>query len=156
MKAWTVIQSRSEYDAVVKRIEDLSKNPPDEKSDEGRELLLLGFLADRYEEEKFPLTYPDPIDAIKVRMDDLGLSMSDLTDIFGDRGTASKVLSRKRSLSLNMIRKLAKKLSLPEALLIQPVRKVATGKKKKTLVQESELAYKKKRPRGRKGLGNKR
>lgn len=153
MKAWTVIQSKREYDAVIKRIDELSKNPPNENSDEARELLLLGFLADRYEEEKFPLTYPDPIDAIRVRMDDLGLSLTAMANIFGDRGTASKVLSRKRSLSLNMIRKLAKKLSLPEALLIQPIRKVATGKKKKTLVQESELVYKKKTATRKKGIG---
>ena len=50
MKAWTIIQNKREYDAVIDRIEELSKNPPDIRSDEGRELLLLGFLADRYEE----------------------------------------------------------------------------------------------------------
>ena len=121
MKAWTVIQNRSEYDEVIRRIEDLSKNPPIEKSEEGRELLLLGFLADRYEQERFPVKHPDPIDAIKVRMENLDLAVGDMLDIFGDRGTASKVLNRKRSLSLNMIRQLSKRLCLPEALLIQPV-----------------------------------
>ncbi|MEX2234120.1 MAG: transcriptional regulator [Cyclobacteriaceae bacterium] len=144
MKAWTVIQNKTEYDAVIKRIEDLSKNPPEKKSDEGRELLLLGFLADSYEEERFPFNYPDPIDAIKVRMENLTLSISDMLDIFGDRGTASKILNRKRSLSLNMIRQLSQKLSLPEALLIQPVSKSTEGKKRTTMVQEPKPAYKKK------------
>ena len=65
MKAWTVIPNKAEYEAVMDRIEELSKNPPHIKSDEGRELLLLGFLADRYEEERFPIDNPEPIDAIK-------------------------------------------------------------------------------------------
>lgn len=144
MKAWTVIQNKEEYDAVIDRIEELSKNPPDEKSDEGRELLLLGFLADRYEEERFPITHPDPVDAIKVRMEDLHLSVLDLLDIFGDRGTASKVLGRKRALSLNMIRKLAGRLSLPEALLVQPVLNVKR-KKIGDVVHEPNSPYQRKK-----------
>jgi HTH-type transcriptional regulator / antitoxin HigA len=151
MKAWTVIQNKTEYDAVINRIEELSKNPPSQKSDEGRELLLLGFLADRYEEEKFPIKHPDPIDAIKARMENLDLSVGDMLDIFGDRGTASKVLNRQRSLSLNMVRQLSKKLSLPEALLIQPVRLEARRKKTDTLVRESQSLYKRKRAKGKKG-----
>lgn len=143
MKAWSIIESRAEYEEVIERIEELSKNPPDKKSDEGRELLLLGHLADRYEQERFPIHFPDPVDAIKVRMEDLNLSVSDTLDIFGDRGTASKVLSRKRALSLNMIRKLAQKLSLPEALLIQPVRRV-TRKKLTGAVHEPASRYQKK------------
>lgn len=144
MKAWSVIQNKAEYDAVIKRIDDLSKNPPDIKSDEGRELLLLGFLADAYEAEKFPVNYPDPIDAIKVRMEDLNLSVNDMLDIFGDRGTASKVFSGNRSLSLNMIRQLSQRLSLPEALLIKPVRKATKRKEISSMVQEPKLVYRKK------------
>ena len=149
MKAWTIIQNKREYDAVIDRIEELSKNPPDIRSDEGRELLLLGFLADRYEEERFPIDYPDPIDAIKERMEDLGLSVKDLLDVFGDRGTASKVLNRRRSLSLSMIRQLAQKLSLPEALLIKPAR-YSTHRKKAAVAQESRATYRKKSTRRKK------
>jgi HTH-type transcriptional regulator/antitoxin HigA len=145
MKPWTVIENKSEYDAVIERIEELSKKPPQKTSEEGRELMLLGFLADRYEKERFPINYPDPIDAIKVRMKDLNLSVSDVLDVFGDRGTASKVFSRKRSLSVNMIRKLAERLSLPEALLILTAAKQTEEKHiKTTLVQESKPGYKRK------------
>src|SRR5258705_748030 len=83
--------------------------------------MLLGYLIDQYEEKEFPIHYPDPIDAIKVRMNDLGIEISDLLDVFGDRGTASKVLNKQRSLSLSMIRSVANRLSLPERLLIQPI-----------------------------------
>ena len=150
MKAWTIIQNKTEYEAVTDRIEELSKNPPDVRSDEGRELLLLGFLADRYEEERFPIEHPDPIEAIKVRMEDLDLSVGDMLDVFGDRGTASKVLSRQRSLSLNMIRGLSQKLSLPEALLIRPVRKIKQRKKTAQVAKEPKPAYQKKSSRRKK------
>jgi HTH-type transcriptional regulator/antitoxin HigA len=143
MKAWTVIQNKGEYDKVLKRIEELSQYPPDIKSDEGRELMLLGYLADKYEEERFPINYPDPIEAIKVRMEDLGLSINDMLDIFGDRGTASKVLNRKRALSLTMIRALSQRLSLPPSLMIQPM-KQGMQEKKHAIAQEPKSRYKRK------------
>ena len=144
MKTWSVIQNKTEYNAVIKRIEELSVNPPNLKSDQGRELMLLGFLADKYEDETFPVSYPDPIDAIKVRMEDLNLSVHDLLDVFGDRGTASKVLNRKRSLSIGMIRQLSEKLALPLTLLIQPVHKSTTKKKSLSVANGSAMVYNKK------------
>jgi len=123
MKAWTIIQNDRQYKLVMERVEKLSANPPSVKSDEGKELLLLGYLADKYESEMFPIVNPDPIDAIKVRMNELGIGIADLKDAFGDKGTASKVLSRKRSLSINMVRALSKRLSLPESLLLNPIKK---------------------------------
>lgn len=118
---WTIIQTKREYDRAVARIEELSVNPPSPKSEKGKELMLLGFLASEYEEANFPIQYPDPIEAIKVRMEDLGLTVNDLLPIFGDKGTASKVLNRQRTLSISMIRGLAERLSLPTELLIKPI-----------------------------------
>lgn len=118
---WTIIQTKREYDRALNRIEELSVNPPSPKSSEGKELMLLGFLVSEYEETNFPIQYPDPIEAIKVRMEDLGLTVNDLLPIFGDKGTASKVLNRQRALSLSMIRGLSEELSLPAELLIKPV-----------------------------------
>ncbi|HEY5825892.1 MAG TPA: transcriptional regulator [Cyclobacteriaceae bacterium] len=138
---WTIINKKTDYEAALHRIEQLSESPPALKSEEGKELLLLGYLVDRYEEEKFPLDYPDPIEAIKVRMEELGLSLSDLMDVFGDRGTASKVLGRQRALSLNMIRGLSNRLSLPSDLLIQPLRLNVKGKKAAVL-KEPKPIYK--------------
>ncbi len=117
---WAIIETPKEYEAALARLEELSRNPPHVKSDEGRELMLLGYLIDQYETKAFPIANPDPIEAIKVRMDDLGLKITDLIDIFGDRGTASKVLNKQRGLSLTMIRLLTERLSLPLDLLVQP------------------------------------
>jgi len=138
---WTIINKKTDYEAALHRIEQLSENPPALKSEEGKELLLLGYLVDRYEEEKFPLDYPDPIEAIKVRMEELGLSLSDLMDIFGDRGTASKVMGRQRALSLSMIRGLSTRLSLPSDLLIQPLQLKVKGKKI-AILKEPKSVYK--------------
>ncbi len=148
--SWSILQNKKEYDAALNRLEVLSQNPPEAKSEEGRELMLLGYLIDQYEEEEFPINYPNPVDAIKVRMDDLGLKISDLLDVFGDRGTASKVLNKQRSLSLSMIRSLADRLSLPESLLIQPIAIKRTNKTKNTnnlVVHEPKPHYYKKKSR---------
>ncbi len=132
---WTIIKTKKEYELATTRLEELSTNPPEENSQEGRELMLLGYLIDQYEERTFEVEYPQPIDAIKIRMEDLGLKITDLLNIFGDRGTASKVLNNQRGLSLSMIRQLADRLSLPVSLLIQP-----TGSSKK-LGKKSKAAH---------------
>ena len=142
MSNWTIIQTNKEYTEVMNRIEQLSQNPPLPKSPEGKELMLLGYLAAQYEETMFPISYPDPIEAIKVRMTDLGLSVNDLLSAFGDKGTASKVLRRERALSLSMIRVLSQRLSLPTELLIQPS-KGNKSKVKEMVVNESMSNYKK-------------
>lgn len=130
---------------MLKRIDELSENPPALRSEQGRELLLLGYLADQYEEAEFPIQNPNPIDAIKVRMEQLSLKPADLVDIFGDRGTASKVLNGQRSMSLSMIRLLAERLSLPVSLLIQPtpIKKYSRIKKSSLQLHEPKSTYKK-------------
>jgi len=142
MSNWTIIQTSTEYAKVMNRIEQLSQNPPLPKSSEGRELMLLGYLANQYEEKAFPIAYPDPIDAIKVRMRDLGLTVNDLLSAFGDKGTASKVLSKERALSLNMIRVLSNCLSLPTELLIQPLER-SKSKSKILIANEPKVKYRK-------------
>jgi len=143
---WSIIQNKKEYESALERIEQLSQNPPTLQSEEGRELLLLGYLVDQFEEKEFPVRYPRPVDAIKVRMEELDLKVADVLDIFGDRGTASKVLSGQRSLSLSMVRLLSDRLSLPVSLLIQPApsKKYAVKKATKKLqLSEPKAKYKK-------------
>jgi HTH-type transcriptional regulator/antitoxin HigA len=144
---WTIIKTKKEYELATKRLEELSTNPPEENSQEGRELMLLGYLIDQYEERTFEVEYPQPIDAIKIRMEDLGLKITDLLNIFGDRGTASKVLNNQRGLSLSMIRQLADRLSLPVSLLIQPtgLSKKLGKKNKAALAMEPREIYKKRK-----------
>jgi HTH-type transcriptional regulator/antitoxin HigA len=144
---WTIIKTKKEYELATKRLEELSTNPPEENSQEGRELMLLGYLIDQYEERTFEVEYPQPIDAIKIRMEDLGLKINDLLNIFGDRGTASKVLNNQRGLSLSMIRQLADRLSLPVSLLIQPtgLSKKLGKKNKAAHAMEPREIYKKRK-----------
>jgi HTH-type transcriptional regulator / antitoxin HigA len=146
MSMWTILQNKSDYDKAVARLDVLSENPPQPDSDEGKELMLLGYLIDQYEEKEFPISTPDPIEAIEIRMDDLALSKKDLLPIFGDRGTMSKVFNKQRALSISMIRMLGEKLSIPLEVLIQPVYNVDTKKSKKTeMVMEPASTYKKKK-----------
>ena len=84
-------------------------------------------LVEKYEDQHYAIDAPDPIEAIKVRMDDLGWKPKDLTPFIGDKGTVSKVLNRKVPLSLNMIRRLTTALSLPAEVLLQETPLKTTG-----------------------------
>jgi HTH-type transcriptional regulator/antitoxin HigA len=79
----------------------------------------LGILIDRYENEHFPIGLPDPIEAIKFRMEQLGYNQNDLATIVGLKSRASEILNRKRKLSLEMIRQLHEKLNIPTDVLIR-------------------------------------
>ncbi len=80
---------------------------------------ILGILIEKYEEEHFPIDMPDPIEAIKFRMEQLDYNQNDLADLIGQKSRASEILNRKRKLSLDMIRKLSATLRIPSEVLIQ-------------------------------------
>ncbi len=86
---------------------------------------LLLYLVEKYEDEHYSIDLPDPIEAIKTRMEDLGLEAKDLVAAIGDKGTVSKVLNKRIPLSLRMIRNLSKMLHLPADILIQETKLVA-------------------------------
>ena len=86
---------------------------------EGDELEVLGILIDQYEHEHFPIGMPDPIEAIKFRMEQMGYNQSDLANIVGLKSRASEILNRKRKLTLEMIRQLHERLNIPTEVLIQ-------------------------------------
>ena len=114
-----IIETEEEYEQALQRVDeifDAKSNSP-----EGHELTLLLVLIEKYEDEHYAIDLPDPIEAIKVRMDDLGLKPKDLIPFVGDKGTVSKILNRKIPLSLNMIRKLSQELHLPAEILLQEV-----------------------------------
>ncbi len=83
---------------------------------EGDELEELGILIDQYENEHFPIGLPDPIEAIKFRMEQMGYNQNDLANIRGLKSSASEILNRKR---VEMIRKLHEVLNIPTDVLIQ-------------------------------------
>lgn len=111
------IKSKKDYQQALSRLEvifDAKKG-----SQEGDELEILGILIDQYEKEYFPIDLPDPIEAIKFRMEQLGFSQADLAKVVGLKSRASEILNKKRKLSLEMIRQLHEKLNIPTDVLIQ-------------------------------------
>jgi HTH-type transcriptional regulator/antitoxin HigA len=86
---------------------------------EGDELEFLGILIDQYEMDHFPIDLPDPIEAIKSRMEQMGYTQNDLAKIIGFKSCASEILSKKRKLSLEMIRQLHTSLNITTEVLIQ-------------------------------------
>ncbi len=89
-------------------------------SDAGDELDILATLVDVYENEHFIIEAPDPIEALKFRMEQENLTRKDLEPILGSRGRVSEVLTKKRSLTLAMIRNIHQKLGIPTRVLIRP------------------------------------
>jgi len=88
-------------------------------SEDGDELEILSILIEKYEKEKFPIGMPDPIEAIKFRMEQLGMKQKDLAEVVGLKSRVSEILNKKRKLTIDMIRKLSKSLSIPTEVLIQ-------------------------------------
>jgi len=110
------IKTDSDYKDALKRMEQIF----DAKvgSRESDEADILGLLIDEYENKHFPIDAPDPIMAIKIRMEELNLKQVDLIDIIGGKSRVSEILNRKRKLTLEMIRNLNKKLNLSPTILI--------------------------------------
>src|SRR5512137_2906620 len=114
-----VIKSEDDYERVLARISALMDAMPG--TPEGDELEVLSALIKIYEDAHYPISYPDPIEAIKFRMEQQGLKQSDLVPYFGTKSRVSEVLSKKRSLTLSMIRSLHANLHIPaDVLLNQP------------------------------------
>jgi len=91
----------------------------------GDRLDVLATLIDAYESEQYPMDPPDPIEAIKFRMESQGLTRKDLEPLIGTRTRVAEVLNRKRNLSIGMIRRLHTKLGIPADVLIRPTRRQA-------------------------------
>ncbi|MEO9209898.1 MAG: transcriptional regulator [Ginsengibacter sp.] len=112
---WFLIENESSYKKATLRYEELRNSI---KGSEGhKEKMLLAFLINKYEESKWTLPDVDPIEIIKIRMEEFGYKPSDLAKEYGDKGTISKVLNYKQPLSLKMIRLFNKSLRIPADLL---------------------------------------
>lgn len=111
------IKTKKDYQLAVNRLEQIFDSKPG--TPEGDELEVLGILIEKYETEQFPIEMPDPIEAIKFRMEQLGYSQNDLAKVVGLKSRASEILNRKRKLTLEMIRQLHQGLGIPTDVLIQ-------------------------------------
>jgi len=114
-----VIKTAEDYEEALKLVEDLMIRDPDPSSEEGEQLNLLSTLIQDYEAKVFPEQLPDPIDAIKFRMEQVGLSPGDLVPYLGSRSRVSEILSGKRQLTLEMVRALEVGLGIPAKVLIR-------------------------------------
>ena len=113
---WFLIETEQDYDRVMERYEEIKYAVAG--SDEHKEKMLLVHLIETYETRLWNLPDVDPIEMIKIRMDDFGYKAADLANVYGDKGTVSKVLNYKQPLSLTMIRKFSQLLRLPASSLI--------------------------------------
>jgi len=117
------IKNENDYSAALAEIEMLWG--ADEGTVEGDKLDILLVLAEDYEDKHHQISPPDPIDAIKFRMEQMNLTRKDLEPFIGGRGRVSEVLNNRRGLSLNMIRSLHSNLSIPLESLISDVKLTA-------------------------------
>jgi HTH-type transcriptional regulator / antitoxin HigA len=111
-----LIKTENDYKIALSRLENLFDaeigTPESDEAD------LLGLLVDDYEKKHYPIVAPDPIEAIKIRMEEMHLKQVDLSLEIGGQNRVSEVLNKKRKLTVDMIRNLTKRLNLSSELLI--------------------------------------
>ena len=113
----TPIRNEEDYQNALNRLElifDAKKG-----TTEGDELEILSILIDQYENDNFPIDMPDPIEAIKFRMEQMGMKQKDLAELMGYKSRVSEILNKKRKLTLDMIRKINTTLHIPTEVLVQ-------------------------------------
>lgn len=110
------IKTEEDYNRALKRIEEIFHAPIDSK--EGDEAEVLSILIEKYEEEHYPIDAPDPIEAILFRMEQMEMTKKDLAEIIGYKSRVSEIFSKKRKLTIPMIRNLHKKMNIPYESLI--------------------------------------
>lgn len=111
------IKTKKDYQAALDRLDKIFDAKPGSR--EGDELEILGILIEKYEDAHHVIEHPDPIEAIKFRMEQLGYKQSDLARVLGLKSRASEILNKKRKLTLDMIRQLHTSLNIPTDVLIQ-------------------------------------
>ena len=111
------IRTEQDYDQALKRLEEIFHAEVD--SQEGEEAEILSILIEKYEDQHHPIGMPDPIEAIKFRMEQMGMKQKDLAEVVGFKSRVSEILNRRRKLTLNMIRRLSDQLQIPTEVLIQ-------------------------------------
>ncbi len=111
-----VIKTEEDYNVALRRLEMIFDADID--TPEGDEAEILSILIEKYEDEHYPIEAPDPIEAIKFRMEQMDMKKSDLGEIIGYKSRVSEIFSKKRKLTLEMIRRLHDKLKIPYETLI--------------------------------------
>lgn len=128
-----VIRDDLQHAALLEQAKELALLDPLPESSEAERLAVISVLLEKYEAEQFRIESPDPVDAIVYRLAELGLKQKDLADILGSKSRASEILSRKRDLTVDMIRLIHDNLRIPVEVLI--------GEKKQESVQDQDIAW---------------
>ena len=110
------IKTEEDYNQALKRLEVIFHAPIDSK--EGDEAEVLSILIEKYEDQNYPIEAPDPIEAILFRMEQMEMSKKDLADVLGYKSRVSEIFSKKRKLTIQMIRNLHEKMNIPYDSLI--------------------------------------
>lgn len=116
---WRIIKNNDEHAVAIARLIELASGDLLPGTDDFDEFELLGLLIEHYESSTYPMDKPDPIEAIKFRMDQQGLTQADMKQFIGSASKVSEVLNRRRPLSLSMIRRIHDGLGIPADILIQ-------------------------------------
>jgi HTH-type transcriptional regulator/antitoxin HigA len=112
-----VIKNKKRYEKALQRFEEIFFAKSNTK--EGNEAQLLALVIKDYEEKHYKIDPPDPVEAIKYRMEQMNMSKKELGEILGYTSRVSEILNRKRKLTLEMVRNLHKKLNIPLEVLVQ-------------------------------------
>lgn len=111
------IKTEKDYEKSLVRLELIFDASPNSK--EGDEAEILSLLIENYENQNYPIEAPDPIEAIKIRMEEMNIKQKDLVGVIGGKSRVSEILNKKKRLTLDMIRKLNIQLNIPTEVLIQ-------------------------------------
>ena len=115
------IKTEMDYEKALERVDVLMEMDPNVGTPESDELEILALLIEKYEEKYWAIATPDPIEAIKYRMEELGLKQKDLVPMIGSKSKVSEVLNRRIGLSLSMIAQLSARLHIPLEVLVPKV-----------------------------------
>ena len=126
-----ILKTDKDYEQALNRLDEIFDAKPN--TPKGDEFELLSLLIDKYEEEHHVIDLPHPIEAIKFRMEQMGLKQKDLVACFGDMSRVSDVLNLKRKLNLNYIKKLNKQLHIPLEALVSEYETKEMGHIRNTL-----------------------
>ena len=116
-----ILKTEKDYDKALNRIDELMELNPKLGTPESDELEILALLVEKYEELNWNIETPDPIEAIKYRMEEMNLKQKDLIPYIGNKSKVSELLNRKISLSLTMVRNLSQALHIPVETLVKIV-----------------------------------
>ena len=110
------IKSEHDYEKALERLEMIFDSP--ENTNKGDQADILSMLIDNYENQYYPIEAPDPIEAIKIRMEEMNLKQKDLVGVIGGKSRVSEILNKKKRLTVDMIRELERTLHIPASVLV--------------------------------------